>query len=74
MSVKSTEDRNKLILEFDNGDKDKFKQILTNWNFKDEQSLLRFVMSAMLDTIDKTLTITTDSGDKKIAPIDEFLK
>ena len=75
MSIKKTSsDGEFLILQFDNGDKIKFQQLMQDWNFKDEQSILRFAMSAMLETKDKTLTITTDSGDEKIRPVDEFLK
>ncbi len=63
----------KMTLEFDNGDKEKFEQLMQNWRFKDEQSLIRFAMSVMLLTIDQTVTITTDDGDQKVKPANDFL-
>ena len=73
IKIKS-ESNDKLILEFNNGDKEKFEQLLSDWNFKDEQSLLRFAMSVMLLTKDKTLTITTEEGNEKVAPKEDSLK
>ena len=74
MAVKSEEKGNDLILTLDNGDKEKFQQLLDEWNFKDSQSLLRFAMSVMLETTDKTLTITRQNRDVKVVPADIFLK
>lgn len=76
MAVKKGENSNdeKLFLELDNGDKKKFQQLLNDWNFKDEQALLRFAMSVMLETTDKTLTITKENGDIKVVPADDYLK
>lgn len=74
MSVKSFETKEKLTLELDNGDRTKLEQAFTEWNFKDYQSFLRFVVSAMLLTTDKSLTITTDNGNEKIVPRDDVLK
>jgi hypothetical protein len=76
MAVKSSENEDKtiLILEFDIGDKEKFEQLLKDWNFVDEQSMLRFMISAMLLTSDKTLTINTNEGSQTIAPKDDSLK
>ena len=75
MTIRRVEDKDgKLLLEFENGDKEKFLQIMSDWNFVDEQSLLRFAMSAMILTTDKTLTITTENGNEKIAPKDSSLK
>ena len=75
MSIKKIAEKDgKMTLEFDNGDLKGFSEIMEKWNFKDEQSLIRFVMGAMLTTTDKTLTITTDSGDEKIVPPQTFLK
>jgi hypothetical protein len=76
MSIKSTHssDGTKLTLELDNGDKNALQQILERWNFKDEQSLLRFAMSAMITTSENAITITKKDGElQKIAPVDEFL-
>ena len=74
MAVKSEEKGNDLILTLDKGDKEKFQQLLDEWNFKDSQSLLRFAMSVMLETTDKTLTITRQNRDVKVVPADIFLK
>ena len=76
MSIKKTSgDDSKMVLEFDNGDLKGLNQIMCDWNFKDEQSLLRFAMASMLKTSEKSLIITKDNGEKEeIVPVDEFLK
>ncbi len=75
MSIKKiSSDSKKMTLEFDNGDLNGFNDIMEKWGFKDEQSLIRFAMGAMLTTTDKTLTITTESGDEKIVPPSSFVK
>ena len=39
---------NILILALTGGDRQKFKEALSKWKFKDEQSMMRFVVSVLL--------------------------
>ena len=64
----------KLSLSFDNGDKVKFDEVLKEWNFKDEQSLIRFAMSIFLLSNKKSLIIHSEEGQKEITPADDYLK
>ena len=76
MAVKKISDKDgKLILEFENGDRERFQTLLHDWNFKDEQSILRFMMGVMLQTTDKTLTIkNADDGFTQMRPAGDLLK
>lgn len=75
MAVKIIEnsDPSKIILEIDNGDKEKLEQALEKWNFKDHQSLLRFAVSVLLLTEDHTLWINKDGNHKEIQPSDDLI-
>ncbi|MDD4915384.1 MAG: hypothetical protein PHW13_10170 [Methylococcales bacterium] len=42
-----------LTLTLDNGDREKFIKAKEQWNFTDEQSLLRFVVSVLVESTDK---------------------
>lgn len=74
MAVKSSEDKDKLILELDNGDRTKFKQIMDKWNFKDEQSLLRFAMSLLILNENDYFGVKIDGRDKDVIPAEDYLK
>jgi hypothetical protein len=74
MAVKSTEENGKLKLELDNGDMEKFKEVMTRYNFLDEQSLLRFAISIMLETKGTDLGILKEDGMYKVTPADSYLK
>ncbi len=53
MAVRKTDNEKALTLELDNGDKERFNQVLKDWHFKDEESMVRFVLSILLDSDDK---------------------
>jgi hypothetical protein len=73
MAVKSEIKENKLILTLDNGEKKVFEEVRKKWNFKDEQSLIRFALS-ILDCSTKTfLTIYTEKGVENIIPADDLI-
>ena len=73
--IKTDEDNNQIVLKLDNGDKQKFEQALKEWNFKDEQSILRFVVSLLLESDDKrSLAILKDGQSSSFAPADHLLK
>jgi len=74
MSVKSRVENDKLILELDNGDKTKMQEVLKRWNFKDEQSFLRFSVSLLLETEDKALWMKTNGETVSIAPAKHSIK
>ena len=73
MAVISTKEENKLILELSNGDLVNLKDVLRRWNFKDEQSLLRFLLSILMETQDKELWIKSDDELIAIAPVEHSL-
>ena len=64
----------KLFLEIDNGDLDKMEEVLTKWNFKDEQSFWRFSLSILIETEDKALWIKTNGEPTPVAPARHSIK
>ena len=74
MAIKSIEKDGKLILEIDNGDLEKLKQCMSEWSFRDNQSLIRFAISIMLVTEGKNLWIKQKGRIQQIVPSDEFLR
>ena len=68
MSVHREIKEDKLILTLDNGDKTKMEEVLEQWNFKDEQSFLRFSISLLLETEDKTLWMKSEGSPVEVAP------
>ena len=74
MAIKSQENNDKLILELDNGDYDKLIECMEKWSFKDHQSMLRFAMSVLLVSEDRSLSIKMDGRQQAIAPAKEYLK
>lgn len=74
MAVISNEKDGKLILEIDNGDLTKMKDVLNKWNFKDIQSFWRFSVSILLKTEDNALWIKENQEPIAIAPADHSIK
>lgn len=75
MAIKRIEDKDgKLTLEFENGDREKFLSLIESWNFKDDQSILRFMMSILGVSIDNTVALNKKDGIKLAQPSDEYLK
>jgi hypothetical protein len=73
MSVKSKQQGDKLTLEIDNGDLTKMQEVLRHWNFKDEQSFLRFYLSILLETQDRELWIKSNGALVQIKPVESLL-
>ena len=69
------EDRPVLILELDNGDRKIFESVKKDWNFKDEESLVRFAIAILSKSSDKkTIAYPDDSGELQVAkPQDSLL-
>jgi hypothetical protein len=77
MSIKKTfEDSEKTVLEFDNGDKMKLKEIMDSWHFKDEESFLRFAMIVFSESSDKKTIAYYDNTQSliKAQPVDNLIK
>ena len=74
MAVKATEEENKLILEIDNGEFSKIKEVLEKWSFKDYQCLLRFMISLLVVNESKSFRITVKGSPEDIVPAPELIK
>ena len=75
MAIRRVEDKDeKLLLEFKNGDREKFLSLIKSWNFKDDQSILRFMMSILGVSVDNTVALNKKDGIKLAQPSDEYLK
>jgi hypothetical protein len=73
MSVKATASTENLTLVIDNGDRENLTKVLSAWNFKDEESFLRFVSSIMLDTQEKAIYIQRNSAPMRVSPAPNLL-
>lgn len=73
MAVVSTKEKNKLILEIDNGDLLKMEEAILRWKFKNEQAFLRFVVSALLESEDTKIGIIDKGALVPIVPADHSL-
>lgn len=73
MTVKSEIKENELILTLDNGEKRVFEEMLKKWNFKDEQSLIRFALGVLDNSAKTSLLIHSEEGIKEIAPADNLI-
>ncbi len=74
MSVKTIPAQDKLILEINNGDRENLEKVLKKWNFKDEESFIRFVSSILLDTQDNAIYIQRNFAPTKVSPALHLLK
>lgn len=77
MAIKrlDTSNTESLQLKFDNGDLKVLGLILTKWNFKDEESLLRFALAILLKAENRSVNIRDTSGsDVTLKPTDDLLK
>lgn len=74
MPVKSKEESDKLILEIDNGDLSKLKDVMDKWSFKDYQSFMRFAVSIFLLSDDNSISIKADGIRQDFAPVSDLLK
>ncbi len=63
-----------LQLTINNGDLEKITQVVSDWNFRDYQSFIRFAVSIMLVTINKSITIQTETGATPVVPNPNLLK
>lgn len=74
MAIKSTLHDDTLQLIVDNGDRTKMDEIMNDWEFKDYQSMIRFLLSIALVTEDKYIGIKKNGRYTPIGPSAELIK
>ena len=73
MSVKTTKTTENMTLVIDNGDRENMDKVLSKWQFKDEESFIRFVTSILLDTQDNSIYIQRNFAPAKVTPAPHLL-
>jgi hypothetical protein len=64
-----------LFIALNNGDLNGLTEAVTKWNFKDEESFVKFAIAFMLKAENKKIYIDDSLGNKiNILPNDELLK
>lgn len=63
-----------MILDFTNGDIEKFDMVMKRYNFVDAQALIRFAVSLMLVTEDKVIQIKQNGQITAIEPAEHSVK
>jgi hypothetical protein len=53
-----------VVLNFDNGDFEVLNTIKTQWNFKDEESLLRFALAILYKSGEQAVCIKDEAGNE----------
>ena len=74
MAVHSKIETDKIVLEIDNGDKQKIDLLMTRWGFNDYQSFLRFASSVLIDTQGNFVYLHGESGPVRVSPAAHLLK
>ncbi len=68
------EEENELILDFNNGDLEVLKGAVQRLGFKDEESLLRYILAVISKSATRTFTVTgTDGKSLSLNPADALL-
>jgi hypothetical protein len=63
-----------LVLKLNNGDYARFKEAVDKWNFKDNQSLIRFILAILVLSEDKIISTRMDGLQKEVIPSKDFTK
>ena len=63
----------KFLLEFTNGDIEKFNEVMKKYNFKDAQAFIRFATSVLLVATDGEIKIKKGDEFVTVAPVDELI-
>lgn len=74
MAVISTEKGDSLTLEIDNGEFTALKKCIEQWGFLDYPSFLRFAISIIGDTEDKSIWIKSKGNLQPVFPAKPLLK
>ncbi len=71
----SNPDDPKLNIIMNNGDLGGLDRAMKKWNFKDEESLLKFSIAVLLSAKDGSLYTRMDDGKKQtLSPVENLLK
>ena len=62
------------MLELDNGDLAKFKDVMEKWCFADHQSLMRFAISILFLAENKHVSIKLDGVEQTLIPSKDLLR
>jgi len=52
----------KTVIDVDNGDREALNDALSKWKFRDEASMLRFVIAVLREANDKSVVVTGVGG------------
>lgn len=63
-----------MLLEFTNGDIEKFEQVMKRYNFVDAQALIRFAVSILLVTENKFIQIKQNGELIPVEPAEHSVK
>jgi hypothetical protein len=74
MAVEASRENDTLILKIDSFDLKKMDEAIKLWNFKDEQSFLRFTVSLLIVTENKSLWMQEYGHQLQIIPAKHSLK
>jgi hypothetical protein len=74
MAVESKTENGKIVLEIDNGDKEKIDALMRKWRFSDHQSFMRFITSVLTDTKGTSIYMESDSGAVRVYPAAHLLE
>jgi len=74
MSVQSKKEKDKLIIELDNGELREFEKVMDKWHFRDYQSLMRFAISLLVLNENKSFPIRIDNESTDIMPAAHLIK
>ena len=66
--ISSKKDTDKLILEFTNGDIEKYNAVMDKFQFKDAQAFIRFASSVLLETDDNVVGIIKNGAIQAVSP------
>ena len=70
---KETANPTEMILEFSNGDMQKFLEVMDKYKFVNEQALIRYALSIFLVTEDKKIKIKKTGEFISIEPADDLI-
>jgi hypothetical protein len=71
--INKSEKNGNIILEFSNGDIDKFNEAMQRYNFKNAQSFIRFATSILLAAQYKSIKIKKNNDFIEVEPADDLI-
>ena len=74
MAIKFTKGQDSITLSIDNGDLKALNIAEEKWNFKDKESLFKFMMAILIKSDPGQILIKEDSEEVSLSPADSLLK